>query len=476
MGNRKKETANRVDEARSAAVDLVYAVMENDSYTNLSVDQAFSGKPLSSLDRSFATALSYGTITRIVVLDAILSKYSAKPLDRLDPLVRTLLRVGAWQIFWSDRIPDSAACNESVKLAKRMTNPGAASYVNALLRTLIREKSSILQDFILAPRDFGLRCCLPSELAGSFRKWFGENRTLALCEAMNEPSPATARVNTQRASVVNVRNSLNSSGCTTSDPVFMEDAFSLRTNGSMMEALPAFVQGEFVIQDEAAMLVSVVADPKPGQRVIDLCAAPGGKACHMAGRMQDQGEIIACDINPARLELVRQNAARLGLSILRTLTMDACTITPGIGISDPDGAPSLSQADIVLADVPCSGLGILGKKPDIRIHMTYDKMVSLYPVQEQILENAASLVKPGGFLVYSTCTLNPKENQDRIRQFLDVHPSLFEPVDFSSLLPDRLVELDPSLAGAAAAGMLTLFPDLHHCDGFFIAKLRRKDA
>ncbi len=470
----KKETDNRVDEARSAAVDLVYAVMENDSYTNLSVNQAFSGKNLSSLDRSFATALSYGTITRIVPIDAILSKYSAKPLDRLEPLIRTLLRVGAWQIFWSDRIPDFAACNESVKLAKRLTNPGAATYVNALLRTLIREKSSILQEFILAPKEFDLRCCLPRELAGSFKKWFGETRAIALCEAMNEPSAATARVNTHRSSVEKVRNSLDLSGCSTSDPVFMEDAFSLRTNGAMLETFPAFLQGEFVIQDEAAMLVSVIADPKPNQRVIDLCAAPGGKACHMAGRMQDQGEILACDINPARLELVRQNAARLGLSILRTLTMDACSITPVT--FDPEGDPLLSRADIVLADVPCSGLGILGKKPDIRIHMTYEKMVSLYPLQERILENAAALVKPGGLLVYSTCTLNPKENQDRIRQFLDIHAGLFEPVDFSPLLPDRLVELDPSLAVEAAGGMLTLFPDRHCCDGFFIAKLRRKNA
>jgi len=428
------------------------------------VEQAFSGKTLSNLDRAFATAIGYGTITHVVVIDAILSAYSSMPLDKVEPLIRTILRTGTWQIFWSEKVPDSAACNESVQLAKKVSNKGAASYVNGLLRTLVREKQSIQKTFILDPKEFYLRCSLPRELAGYFRKWFGETRSVSICDALNTPSPSTARVNTIRTGDEELRRELEMNGCATSDPIFMEHAFSIRTNGVLIESLTAFQNGEFIIQDEGAMLVTSIADPKPGQSVVDLCSAPGGKTCHMAERMENKGKITACDINPSRLSLVKENADRLGFSMIEYRQMDACDPLP----------PGLPLADIVLADVPCSGLGVLGKKPDIRVHMTHEKMNALYPVQRRILENAATMVKPGGFLIYSTCTVNPAENQEQIQQFIDSQGNHFETIDISDRLPEKLIQLDPALLETATQGMVALFPDQHHCDGFFIAKLRRK--
>lgn len=448
-------------------------MLENNSYTNLSLEQAFSGKSLSGLDRAFATAISYGTITRVVPIDAILTRYSSIRMDKMEPWIRTILRMGAWQIFWSEKVPDSAACNESVHLAKTFSNKGAAAFVNGLLRTLVREKSSILQEYILHPKEFHLRCSLPRELAGYFKKWYGEERAAAICDAMDRPSGSTVRVNTLRTSEDALRHELELNGCDTEDAVFMEHAFSIKTSGVMMETLPSFQNGEFVIQDEAAMLVGIIADPQPGQRVLDLCSAPGGKACHMAEQMKNKGRIIACDINPSRLSLVKENAERLGISIIQYRQADACTINSG---EDPADQDPIEPADLVLADVPCSGLGVLGKKPDIRMHMTHEKMTSLYPVQRRILENAAALVKPGGFLVYSTCTLNPTENEQNIAHFLEKHAGDFEPVDISALLPTRLTQLDPGLVDTARHGMVTLTPDCHRCDGFFVAKLKRRNG
>ena len=462
----KDQYSDKIDEARSAAVDLVFSVLENNSYTNLSFDQAFCGKILSNLDRSFATAISYGTITYIVVIDAILSKYSKLPINKIESKVRTILRISIWQIFWSDSIPDFAICNESVKLTKKYSNKGAVAFVNGLLRTLIRDKETVMNDFIIAPRELWLRLALPRELAGYFKKWFGETRAISICDSMNLPSHSTARVNSMKTTDDLLRNELEMNGCLISNSYFMDHAFSIKTNGVMMENLPSFQNGEFVIQDEAAMLVSIIANPSPGDHVVDLCSAPGGKTCHMAEIMGNQGEITAYDVNTSRLSLVMQNADKLGLSIINCLQMDACDLA--------DSKLPNAPANIVLADVPCSGLGILGKKPDIRIHMTHEKMIALYPVQKQILENAATLVTTGGYLVYSTCTINPAENQNRIEDFLNTHSDEFEAVDITKWLPEKLTLKDPLIIESAKCGMITLYPDKHKCDGFFIAKLRRK--
>ncbi len=432
----------------------------------MSLEKAFSGKNLSALDRSFATALGYGTISRVVTIDAIISEFSKIPISSIESGIRNIIRIGVWQIFWSKSIPDFAACNESVNLAKKISNKGAVAFVNGLLRNIIRERDNIENKYINNPKDLYIRCSLPRELSGYFKKWFGNERAITICDVMNNPQPPTARVNTLKSIKAELISELEINGYGISGSVFMENAFTILTNGSMLESLPSFKNGEFVIQDEAAMLVGIIASPNPGDTVYDLCAAPGGKTCHMGELMHNSGIIVACDIHPARLELVRDNADKLGITIIDYKCLDASKINNDI-------LPKES-ADIVLADVPCSGLGILGKKPDIRLNMTHEKMISLYPLQHDILKNAASLVNNGGNLIYSTCTMNPIENQDQIERFIEEHKGEFEMVDISSLLPDQLIRKDPTLIDTAKNGMLNLYPDLHECDGFFIAKMKRK--
>ncbi|MHB1483835.1 MAG: 16S rRNA (cytosine(967)-C(5))-methyltransferase RsmB [Saccharofermentanales bacterium] len=463
--HQKNKTGKTIDEAREAAAEIVYSVMENDSYANLSLEQAFQGKSLSALDRSFATAISYGTITRIFNIDAIFAKYSSLAPADTEPWIRTIVRIGIWQIFWSDSIPDFAICDESVKLAKKYSNPGAASFVNGLLRKLIRDKEAVMSAYITNPKEFWLKSSLSRELAGYFIKWFGESRALSICDSLNQPPHITARINKTKTGSDMLIDELEEAGCKITDAVFMDAAFMIRTNGVMMDELQSFKDGRFVIQDEAAMLVGVIADPKPGEKVIDLCSAPGGKACHIAELMENRGEILACDIHPGRLSLVEQNAQRLGIGIIECICADACDLSSGI--------LKENSADIVLADVPCSGLGILGKKPDIRINMTHNKMISLYPIQKKILENAARLVKPGGNLIYSTCTLNPMENERQIQEFLENNAGIFEKADITGLLPEQLLMTDQGFIETARDGMITLYPDKHGCDGFFIAKLRK---
>ncbi len=455
-----------LDIARLAAAEIVYMVIENKSYSNLSFESAFEGKSLTGLDRSFATAIAYGTLTRIVNIDAILISKSSVLINKLDPYVRAILRSAIWQIFWSEQIPDYAVCNESVKIAKKYSNSGGVSFVNAILRNLVREKEAIDREFVTDPKAFYLRCSMPPELAGYFKKWFGEQRATQICDSLNNPSGISVRVNVLKSDDDSVLRELDMQGCTIEPALFCPNAFVIRTNGIPLESLPVFKSGDFSVQDESAMLVSLVADPKPGEVIADVCSAPGGKSCHMAELMGNTGTIYACDINISRLKLIEQNAKRLGITIIKTLQADASK--PFVW-----EAGELSEFDIVLADVPCSGLGIMRKKPEIRINMTHEKITGLYDLQRDILTNASALVKPGGVLIYSTCTLNPKENDERINEFLLSSNSEFALEDFSSLIPVKLKEIDPQISENARTGMITLFPDKHGSDGFFIAKMRR---
>jgi 16S rRNA (cytosine967-C5)-methyltransferase len=451
---------NGTDAARLAAAEIVYMVLENRSFSNLSFESAFEGKSLTGLDRSFATAIAYGTLTRIVNVDAILMSKSSVLINKLDPYVRSILRTAIWQIYWSEQIPDYAVCNESVKIAKMYSNAGGVSYVNAILRTLVNQKESIDKEFVTEPKAFYLKCSMPPELAGYFKKWFGEKRAVEICNSLNISSGISIRVNILKSDDDLVLTELDMQGCNIEPSSFSPHSFIIRTNGIPIESLSVFKAGDFSVQDESAMLVSLLADPRPGSVIADVCSAPGGKSCHMAELMGNNGTIYAFDINLSRLRLIEENAKRLGITIIKTMQADASK------------AIELKECDIVLADVPCSGLGIMRKKPEIRINMTHEKITGLHDLQRDILANAATLVKPGGVLIYSTCTLNPKENEERVMEFLQTTGSEFELEDFSSLIPLRLKEIDPQISESACKGMITLFPDMHGSDGFFIAKMR----
>jgi 16S rRNA (cytosine967-C5)-methyltransferase len=368
-------------------------------------------------------------------------------------------------------VPASAAVDESVRLASHLANPGAAALVNAVLRRLADPDKRPALPASQPP----LLYSLPPELYGYLKKWYGPDAAESLAAAALDAEPTvSARVNPLRTTALALTAALQAQGVVAEPGHYCPQALRLTLGGQSVRQLPAWQQGLLTIQDEAAMLVAMVVDPRPGETVVDLCAAPGGKTTHLAEIMADRGRVLAFDIHPERLALVNEQAERLGLKSIQTAEADASG--PGI----PESLTG--SADRVLADVPCSGLGLLGRKPEIRLNMTHEKMIGLYPVQQAILAFAARLVRPGGILVYSTCTINPAENSERIRTFLSTPPDAADPrdpggtafqlEDLTAYLPPAILQHE-DLARQAREGMLQLLPDRHQTDGFFIARLRR---
>jgi len=465
-----------LDEARLSAVKIVYLVTQENNFINLTLESVFDNYNLSSVDRSFATAIAYGTICDIILLDEIIKLKSKINFEKIDAFTKSILRTGLWQIFISDKIPDSAACNESVKISKTYGNKGSTSFVNAILRSSVRDKEDIRDKIFANPKKFYLKCGLPSELAGYFKKWFGEKRAISICRSMRQTPLTGIRINKLISTPEYVENELKLQGCDVFPSEFMENAFLIKTNGLPVERISAFNEGDFTVQDESAMLVSQILSPLPNSVVVDACSAPGGKTCHLAEIMDNKGIIYALDISKSRLSLVEETAKRLKIEIIKTIEADATKPLEFHKNSDKENIfpENFSKADYVLVDVPCSGLGIMRKKPEIKLNMTHEKIIALYDIQEAILDNASKLLKPGGFLVYSTCTLNPEENENRIKRFIENNSNEFEMVDFSNLLPEKLLENDKTIAQTAKNGMITILPDVHISDGFFIAKIRRK--
>jgi 16S rRNA (cytosine967-C5)-methyltransferase len=450
------------DRARIKAVRILKDVLESGAYANLSAIRLLADDTLDSRDRAFASALVYGTISRLPALDYLLGRVLRRPLASLDPDTRTILRLGAWQLLYAVKVPPHAAVDSSVRLARQLTNPGAASLVNACLRRLASADRPELPAGNLA-----LAYGLSNELFGCLKKWYGLEEARAIAADALEARPQTTiRVNQLKTTPVRLLAQLRAEHFAAGPGHYCPEALDLDLAGHSVAALPAYQEGLFTVQDEAAMLVAAAADPKPGWRVIDLCAAPGGKATHLAERMQDQGQIFALDISPSRLSLITAHARRLGLTSVRTAVADATAP------EWPAGLPE--TAELVLADVPCSGLGLLGRKPEIRLTMTYARMSELVRLQAAILRRAAALVAPGGVLIYSTCTINPDENIRQIHTFLqspEGQALVLE--DLTPFLPVALLA-HQDLQAAAKLGYIQLLPHRHQTDGFFIARMRRQ--
>lgn len=450
-----------IDEARRIAVLVLHDVLEMGAFANLSSIRLLENRKLSARDRAFASALIYGTISRLVAIDYLLDQVSNRPLAKLQPLTRTILRLGAWQLYYSTSVPPAAAVDESVKLARQLENPGSAALVNACLRRL----SAADRPQLPANKPY-LAIGLPPELFGYLKKWYGQEEAIALGESALEANPTvTVRVNTMKSTPDLVRTRLEEEGIVVEPGRYCPQALRLQLGGHSIRSLTPWQEGLITVQDEAAMLVGLVAAPKPGERVVDLCAAPGGKTTHLAERMGDQGMILAIDAAESRVPLIDEQSARLGLRSIRSAVADAT--------ADDWSVDLVAQADLVLADVPCSGLGLLGRKPEIRLNMNHEKIIGLYPLQQKILAQASRLVRPGGRLIYSTCTINPAENIGQIETFLaSDETSDFALESLAGCLPANLLDF-ADIAATAAQGFIQLLPHRHHTDGFFIAQLRR---
>ncbi len=430
--------------ARRQALSLLCEWEEKRTYINLVLTR--DGKE-NDPDRAFLTALLYGTVERCVTLDYHLGVIARRSMSELLPHTRNLLRLGAYQILYLSGVPDFAAVNETVKLAE---NRGEASLINGVLRSLVRQKDALaLPDRAKNPaRYLSLRDSFPLPLVRHFIGEYTEQRADDLLFAFAKQAPLTLRINTLRTTRAAYLDELNVRGIAAHPAENSPVGVTLDASVDPVR-LYGFAEGLFFVQDEASQIASLALDAKEGERVLDLCACPGGKSFGAAISMQNRGQIDAFDLHESKLPLIADGAKRLGLSILHTAAADA-------EVPNPDRE---QHYDRVICDVPCSGLGVLRKKPDLR-YRDLSVLTTLPPLQAKILANAAAAVKRGGVLVYSTCTLAHAENKGQIERFLETHS------DFR-LTPFRVGSL------ASLDGMLELAPDTHGTDGFFIARLTR---
>ena len=430
---------------REAAFLSLERCDKTDKFSNLELDSAIKKYGFTGSDRAFFTTLVYGTIERRITLDYVIGVYSSKPIERIEPKLMNILRLGAYQILFLSRTPDSAAVNESVELAKYHTHKGTAPFVNAVLRNISRGKGNIPMPKEGSDQYLSVKYSLPEWLISMWRDNYGSEKTEKLLEGMNRAPYMTLRVNTLKNTREELINTLANDGIDCSPSDKCDSALILNSNVPIAD-LTALGEGLCFIQDEASQLCVKAVGAKQGDTVIDTCSCPGGKSFGIAIEMKNEGKLTSLDLHESKLSLVVSGAERLGISIL------AAEVHNGTKPKED----LVGSADRVLCDVPCSGLGVIAKKPDLR-HKSPDDISRLPEIQYKILCNGASYVKNGGTLVYSTCTLNKKENEDVAEKFLSEHPE-FSPCG------EGMYDGNP---------MMTFFPDEHGTDGFFVAKFIR---
>lgn len=439
--------------AREAALLALTACETQGAWSDGVLKRTIREMRLESRDAALATRICYGVQQNRLLLDFWLSRFCKGKPEKLEPQVRASLRMGLYQIVFLDKIPASAAVNESVNLARKYSrNPRSAGLVNGVLRSVVRAENLPQPEGNTWLERLSLTYSHPLWLVRALDQALNHEGLEALLVVHNGEAPTTAQVNPLRGTAERVLAELREQGVQAEAHPWLENCLLLRGTGSL-EQLPAFREGRIAIQDSGARLAVLAAGVEPGMDVLDCCAAPGGKSFSAAMDMDNCGSITACDIHPHKQKLMEEGAARLGISILKVEIQDGKQFRP-----EWEG-----RFHRVIADVPCSGLGIIRKKPDIR-YKDPESLSRLPEVQGAILDNVSRYVAPQGVLLYSTCTVLERENAGVIRKFLAEHPD-FQPEAF------RL----PGPAGQVETGMVTLWPHIHGTDGFFIARLRRID-
>lgn len=436
--------------SRETALRVLISCLTNGAWADAALKAQISRDDLSGADAALCSRIVYGVLQNQLLLDFYIGAYCSQKPDHLQPPLLDILRVGAYQILFLDKVPDSAAVNESVNLAKLFKRGQAAGLVNAVLRKISQNKNNLPA---IPDRDeeryLSIRYSHPKWLVKRLLPLLGREETEQFLAANNGVAPLTVQVNPLKTTTEELLEELTASGIKAARHNWVPDCLELSGAGDLT-VLKAFRDGKFLVQDPAARLVSMIADVQPGQRVLDVCAAPGGKSFSAAFAMGDQGVIQSCDLHENKLKRVREGAERLGITCMETAAADGRNFISAWA----------DAFDVVLVDAPCSGLGIIRKKPDTR-YKKPDDLFALPVIQASILENAARYVKPGGTLVYSTCTILPTENEDVTTAFLAEHPE-FSMEAFS--LPQPVGE---------TVGQLTLWPQRHRTDGFYICRMKR---
>ncbi len=443
--------------SRQIVYDALYRVCCEGGYSNLSLDQAITESKLDKGQAAFVSALFYGVLESGIQMDWAIQKYLKKPLSSLDREIQIILRMGFYQLVFLNSVPDSAAVDESVRLAAYARKTSAKAFVNAVLRSFLRDKKKIvLPDAAKDPLTYlSIRYSCPKWILSLWEEQYGQETAEKLAEASLGRPPLTVRVNPLKTTPEKLVGYLENRGVRASVHPWMENCLLLEETGGI-DRLPQYKQGLFHVQDLSSQICACALEAQPGERLLDICSAPGSKSFTAAQSMENQGEILAFDLYEHKVKLIAEGAKRLGITIIH----------PAVG----DGTvfdPEMPQADRVLCDVPCSGLGIIRRKPEIK-YKSPETLEGLPEIQKRILQNASRYVKPGGRLIYSTCTLNRAENEAVISEFLSQNVS-FKPLQLSKLFSKIEFRVFSGEIGT------TLFPHELGGDGFYIAVMEKEN-
>ena len=442
---------------RELILGILLEVNKEGQYSHLVIRSTLEKyQYLEKKERAFISRVCEGTLEYKIRLDYILNQFSTVPAKKMKPVIRELLRSSVYQILYMDSVPDSAVCNEAVKLARKKGFYNLTGFVNGVLRKIAREYGSIRFPGKDQPEEYlSVIYSMPKWLVQRFLEQYGFEKTEKMLESFLKEKPTTIRIREYLVDKKAVLESLERQQVTVEKAPYIENAYYLK-NYDYLPALEAFRMGTVQVQDVSSMLVGDIADPNEGDYVIDLCAAPGGKTLCIADKLKGTGRVDARDISRSKTDLIRENAIRQSFLNVVVTEKDASQL-------DSD---SLEKADILIADVPCSGLGVMGRKTDIKYKMNPAKIQELAGLQRLILEQASTYVKPGGTLIYSTCTITNEENLDNVKWFTEHFPYELESLD-----PYLCKELQSE---TTSKGYLQLLPGVHQCDGFFIARMKRK--
>ena len=442
-------------ELRGIALEILLEITQEKEYSHLAIRNALNKvQYLPKQDRAFINRLVEGTLEYMLRIDYVLNQFSSVRVNKMKPVIRNILRSGVYQLMFMDSVPDPAACNEAVKLAQKKGFYSLKGFVNGVMRNVARKKEEIIYpDKNRDPEEYlSVYYSVPQWLVKRWVQTYGTETTECMLKDFLTDHPLTIRCQLYRVEQELTVNSLKGQGATVEQAPYLLYAFYL-SDYSHLEGLKSFVMGRFVVQDVSSMLVTEAADPKPGDYVIDLCAAPGGKSLHVSELLNGTGTVEARDLTEYKIGLIEENVARVGNENIITKVSDATVLDK----------EAIEKADIVIADLPCSGLGVIGNKSDIKYNVTQNQIDELVELQRKILKQVSKYVKQGGKLLYSTCTVNRQENDSNVKWIQDNLP--FKLQSLNGIVPEQL---------KCEKGCLQIYPGQYGMDGFFVSLFIRE--
>ncbi len=438
---------------REIVLDMLMELSKGNTYCHLLIRDVLNKyNYLDSRDKAFIKKVTEGVVERRIELDYVINLFSNTKVNKMKPLIREILRMSVYQILYMEQVPDSAVCNEAVKLAEKRKFHNLKGFVNGVLRNIARNKETISYN------DISTRYSMPQWLVDRLSAVYDEKTVEGIFQSFLEDKAVTIRRKESLSSEKwdNIRKELENAGVEVKQHPYLPYAYELKKTEGLGN-IESFQKGDFTVQDVSSMLVAECAGVSKDDIVLDLCAAPGGKSMHIAEKLQGTGKVYSFDVSEKKTEYILENVQRLGYENVEVAVQDATVFCEALE----------ERADVVVADVPCSGIGVIGKKCDIKYRINEDEIKNIVELQKKIMENAWKYVKKGGTLIYSTCTISKDENEDMVLWLTQNTP--LKPESLDTYLPKELV------SDTTKKGYLQLLPGIHQCDGFFIARLKREE-